>query len=349
MVTKSLLIGGAEKMFMWLATSLANMGHEVIVYTYQPCRICSLPENILWIKTDLESSGFYSRYRVYRKMIKEHQPKCSISFLLEANVLNILSCMNTPTKSVVCERCDPYKPFYYKLRIMKPLFRLADGGVFQLEKVKQYYSVIRRPTAVIPNPVFGDVNSVPVRPFCERDDYIITLGRLDIFQKRQDILIRAFGKFHKRYPHIKLFIYGDGEDKAKIERIVKTSGLQYSVILAGVTDKPEDIIRNAKFFVLSSAFEGIPNALIEAMSTGIPCISTDCSPGGASLLIVDGVNGSLVPVNDAEALYSGMCRFMEDGDWADRMGQEGRKIVGRFPEKQIINQWNDYLNCLADN
>ena len=349
MVIKHLYYGGADKIFMWLASSLAAKGHEVIVYTYLPCKVGALPPGIRWIKKDLEKSGFYSKYRAYRKIIKELQPELSISFQLDANVLNILACLNTRTKSVVCERCDPYKPFYYKLKLVKPLFRWADGAVFQLEKAKEYYSVIRKETAVIPNPVFQNTDTVALQPFYERENIIVTLGRFDMFQKRQDILIRAFGKFHKQYPQIKLHIYGDGEDKGKIEKIIRTSGLQDCVVLAGVTNRPREVIRNAKFFVLSSAFEGIPNALIEAMTTGIPCISTDCSPGGASFLIEDGVNGRLVPVNDVEALYRKMCRFMEDGVRADKMGLNGKRIVERFPKEQIIDRWNSYLTGLVNN
>lgn len=348
MVIKSLHYGGADKILMWLASSLADKGHEITVYTYLSCRVRTLPPNIRWIKADLEKSGFYSKCRAYRKFLKDIQPECSISFLLDANVLNILACLNTRTKSVVCERCDPYKPFYYKLKLVKPLFRWADGAVFQLEKAKEYYSVIRKETAVIPNPVFRNTDTVALKPFHERENIIVTLGRFDMFQKRQDILIKAFGKFHKQYPQIKLYIYGDGEDKGKIEKIIRTSGLQDCVVLAGVTDRSKEVIRNAKFFVLSSAFEGIPNALIEAMTMGVPCISTDCSPGGASFLIKDDVNGSLVPVNDVEALYMKMCQFMKDGDWADKMGLNGKNIVERFPEKQIIDQWNNYLTNLVN-
>lgn len=343
MVLTKLRYGGAEKIFMWLASTLAKQGHEIIVFTYIASDLKTLPYPIHWIQQDLVRANYYTKYKAYKQIIRTYTPDCCISFQLETNILNILACLSTSTKSIVCERCDPYKPHYYKLKLVKPLFRLADGAVFQLEKARMFYSMVKKPTAVIPNPAFQEFYFASIKPFHERENIIVTLSRYDIFQKRQDILIKAFHKFQKQYSQFKLLIYGDGKDKHKIEKLIRKLGLQDCVILAGYTDKVKEVIKRAKFFVLSSDFEGIPNALIEAMSVGIPCISTDCSPGGASLLITDGVNGGLVPKGDINALYKKMCYFVKEWELTDKMGYEGQKIIKRFSEEKIIDLWNGYL------
>lgn len=343
MVIKRLNYSGAYKIFMWLATALANAGHEIIVFTYLPDDVRTpYNPNIRWIRMDLKRSGFYARYKTYRRIIKKYQPACSISFLLDANVINILACLRQETKSIVCERNDPYKPHYYKLRLLKHLFRWADGAVFQLSKVKEYYSMIKAPTAVIPNPISRNT-SITLKPFAERKDAIVSLGRLDIFQKRQDVMLRAFDKFRKVHPNFRLIIYGDGNDKPIVEKLIAELKLQNHVILAGVTDNPIKAMHNAKFFIMTSDFEGIPNSLIEAMSIGLPCISTDCSPGGAALLIKDNINGLLVPRNNPDALFLKMIYLTDNHEIADKIGNNAKMIKERFSEKRIISQWTDYI------
>lgn len=343
MVIKQLHYSGAAKIFMWLATALANAGHEIIVFTYLPDDIKRpYNPNIQWIRMDMRHSGFYAKYKAYRRIIKKYHPACSISFLLDANVLNILACLKQETKSIVCERNDPYKPHYYKLKVLKHLFRWADGAVFQLSKAKEYYSMIKALTAVIPNPVSRNT-SITLKPFAERENIIVSLGRMDIFQKRQDVMLRAFDKFRTIYSNFRLIIYGDGDDKSRIENLITELNLQDHVTLAGVIDKPIEAMSNAKFFIMTSDFEGIPNSLVEAMSIGLPCISTDCSPGGAALLIKDNINGLLVHRNDPDALFMKMIYLVENYEIADKLGNNAKMINERFSEKRIISQWTDYI------
>ena len=175
-----------------------------------------------------------------------------------------------------------------------------------------------------------------------------TLGRLDIFQKRQDVLIKAFYLFHNNHPDYKLEIWGDGaqQDEEKIKRLISSLKLDNYVIMKGVTNTPSKSIMDSRFFVLSSDFEGIPNALIEAMSLGLPCISTKCSPGGAELLITNSRNGLLVPCGDYRALSDKMCWMVEHPIDSDNMGKEARKISEKFSDEIISKMWFDYLNSI---
>lgn len=348
MVMKKLRYSGAYKMFMWVAKALADRGFDITVFTYMKNDVKELPANIKWIKQDLENRNFIFHLMAVRKVIRTEKPECVISFLLDANILNMLACIGTKAKSIVCERNDPFKPHYHIMKIAKPFFRLADGAVYQLPKVAEFYKNIKAPTAIIPNPVLCKAD-VQIKSFNERDNVIVTLGRLDLFQKRHDVLVNAFAAFSQKHPEYKLVIYGDGPDENRIRDLILKLGLNDKVILAGVTSNPQDSIKNAKFFVLSSDFEGIPNALIEAMSIGLPCISTDCRPGGASLLIKNNINGIIVPPHDEKSLADQMRCLAENAEKAETLGNNARQIVNDFAEDEIALQWCNYIKSVIDN
>lgn len=330
-------------MLIWVAKALADRGYEVMVFTYMSNDVKELPSNIKWIQADLENAGTRKRVMETRRHMKEWGADVSISFLLDANIINTIACMGIKTKSVICERNDPYKPHYNKLRLTKWIFHFADGAVFQLPKVAEYYSMVQGPTAVIPNPVVLASEKVELQPFEERDNVIISLGRLDVFQKRQDLLIKAFARFLKKHPDYKLELYGDGPDEERLKILAEELSISNKVVFCGITNHSLHVLSKAKFFVLASDFEGIPNALLEAMSIGLPCISTKCRPGGAELLIQDGENGLLVDTNDVDAMYEAMQK-MREPSFADALGQEAKKIKNRFSEDTIASMWCDYLS-----
>lgn len=342
MLIKRLRYSGAYKMFMWVAKALADRGYDVTVFTYMRSDVEKLPSNIRWIQADLEDAGIRKRVGEVRHYMEKCGADVSISFLLDANIINTLACLGLKTKSIICERNDPYKPHYYKLQLTKWMFRFADGAVFQLPKVADYYSMIKGPTAVIPNPVVLTSKNGDVQPFVQREKVIVSLGRLDVFQKRQDILIKAFVRFLENHPDYLLKLYGDGPDENKLKKLTEELGISDKVLFAGITDHVYDVLRQARFFVLASDFEGIPNALLEAMSIGLPCISTKCRPGGAEFLIQDGINGLLVNTNDVDAMYDAMQK-MTDGAFADALGREAKRIKERFSEEAIASMWCDYV------
>lgn len=348
MLIKQLHYSGASKMFLWVANALAERGLDITVLTYMKSEGVNPPKTVKWIDLEyLEDKNIYSKYKAIRKHIKQMSPDFCISFLLDANILNIFACLNLKTKSVVCERNDPFKPGYYKLKLLKPFFALADGAVFQLKDVAGYYNNIKKPTAIIPNPV-KEIPDVTLKPMEDRDNIIVSVGRLDIFQKRQDVLIKAFHLFHQKYSDYKLLIFGDGTDKdiSQIESLISLYNLDDCVLLKGVTNEPIKELSRSKIFVFTSDFEGIPNSLVEAMSIGLPCVATDCSPGGAKLLINDGENGFVVSKRDYKAVADRMCTLIENPNMAETMGAKATNIIHRFNGDAIGDMWIDYLESL---
>jgi glycosyltransferase involved in cell wall biosynthesis len=183
---------------------------------------------------------------------------------------------------------------------MKYLYKKADGFVFQTEDAAKYFEgIIKCDSKIIPNPINPKFIKEPYKG--EREKNIVTVGRLES-QKNQKMLIEAFGKIESKYPEYSLLIYGDGSKKEELQDLIKEKGLENKVILKGKIDDVENVIDKAKMFVLSSDYEGMPNALMEAMALGLPCISTDCPCGGPRYLMENGKSGLLVPVGNSDAM-----------------------------------------------
>lgn len=351
MLIRFLDYSGAPTMFRWVAEKLNARGHEVKVCTFNTIlKDMKLSDGIEWIDVTDDKKSMVGRIMRVRKYIKEFNPDVSVSFLLDANVYNILACLGLRTKSIVCERNDPYKPRYYKLKVLKPLFRYADGAVFQLPKAREYYTNINVPTAIIPNP-FVAKTTLRCETYDKRKHIIATHGRIDLFQKRQDVLIEAFALLLKDHPDYKLQIYGSQwpgtNDEDRLANLIKEKGLEGKALMMGVSKKPQEDIKDAMVWVSTSDFEGISNAVMDAMAIGMPCVATDCSPGGSAFLIKNKVNGLIVKRGDPQAVYEGLKYMIEHPEEADEMGRKAVAIEKELDSEVIANKWEDYLKTFV--
>ena len=130
--------------------------------------------------------------------------------------------------------------------------------------------------------------------------------------------MRLFQKVKDKFPEYKLVIYGDGPLKDKLQNKIEAVGGENNIILAGRVNQIIDKIYDASLFVLSSNFEGMPNALLEAMSLGLPCISTDCPVGGPREIIVNNENGVLVKLNNADDMANAIDKILSDREFAEK-------------------------------
>ena len=152
-----------------------------------------------------------------------------------------------------------------------------------------------RNVSVIPNPCSLDGQKLPIS---SKKKTILAVGRLHE-QKGFDLLLRAWASIEKKYPDWSLRIVGEGEKREELEAQKKTLGLLH-VVLAGQAEEVAKEYAEASLFVMSSRYEGLPLALIEAMWCGLPCIAFDC-PQGPSELLTD-ERGWLVPNGDVDKL-----------------------------------------------
>ena len=206
---------------------------------------------------------------------------------------------------------------------------------------------MRAKSRIILNPLHNKYLDVP-RPE-KRVKEVVQSGRIVDF-KNQLMLIRAFDRVHKKHPDYVLKIYGgDSGDgtKEQLEELIAERKAEDYVFLMGASDSLEKVLVNASVFAFSSDWEGLPNALLEAMALGLPIVATDCPCGGPRTVMKDGVNGLLVPIKDEEALAEGICRLIENPDLAERLGSKAREIRERANGKAVFEQWQDYIEAVC--
>lgn len=221
------------------------------------------------------------------RIIRQQKADVVLSMGTPMCIYTVPACLITRTKHVISERNDPahFSGRAIVKTISRMLMKTASGYVFQTRDAQQYYGLEKhRKSVVIPNPL-RDADKMPA-PFTgeTRRKSIVNVGRL-IGQKNQTMLIEAFSRISAEYPEYQLTIWGEGGDRKKLQEQIDSLGLEGRVNLPGSSNQVYQEILDAGIFVLSSDYEGMPNALMEAMALGLPCISTDCPCGGPRDLI----------------------------------------------------------------
>jgi GalNAc-alpha-(1->4)-GalNAc-alpha-(1->3)-diNAcBac-PP-undecaprenol alpha-1,4-N-acetyl-D-galactosaminyltransferase len=336
--------GGASKMLVWVANKFRENNDDVYIYTHKPMHgpLFPLNDNIKLISSVNEDKNIFYPINNIRKLINEISPNIIISFMSDSNLYCMLAGFKLKVPIVICERNDPSMRTFWKNRIADRLSFMADAAVFQLQQARDYYKWFKKPVAIIPNPILPSDIYVKNK-ITERKDEICNVARMVIFQKRQDILINAFAIVSKKYPLMKLVLFGEGIDMDKLKLLVSNLGLNDKVIFKGLVKKPITQIVESKIFVLSSDFEGISNSLTEAMSAGLTVISTDTSPGGARLLIDDDVNGFIVPRSDVNALADKIIYCLDNPEVSDYVANNAKNIVADFSELKVFQMWRNFV------
>ncbi|MBQ2818878.1 MAG: glycosyltransferase family 4 protein [Clostridia bacterium] len=275
--------------------------------------------------------------REIRKLVKRENPDMILSFAARINVLVMLACLGLKKQIVVSERNDPYCDGRSKGVDMLTnwLYPKAKKVVFQTKRAQGYFKKLKNGT-IIGNPI---VVKTEASENCS--EKIVTMGRLTP-QKNQKILVDVFSRISKVFPELTLEIYGDGELKEDLQKQIDSLGLTEKVLLMGNHPDVHDRIKDAKLFVLSSDYEGLSNALLEAMMMGLPVVSTDCA--GSDEAIEDGVSGKLVPVGDAEALTKAISDVLSDEQKRKTLADGAKEASKAFTTDVVMTQWEKVLD-----
>lgn len=347
--------GGAERVVSNLVNQLVNEDYEIIAATeWQGENEFKLDERVrrvhVGLKKQDEAKGRITkirlRFQYLRELIKAERPDVVVSFTRRPNYRALISAMGTGVPVIAAVRQDP-KSYYNSFadKILIPLlYPRAAGCVFQTKEQKEYFSKgLQKRSRIILNPVNDKYLNVPVPE--KKEKLVVQSGRLVDF-KNQAMLLRAFLKVHEKHPDYELKIYGgdsfDGT-KEKLESIIKENHAEDFITLMGGSDALEKELPKAEVYAFSSDYEGMPNALLEAMTLGMPAVATDCPCGGPRTVMTNEVNGLLIPVGDEKAMTDGINRLIEDKALAKRLGKEARKISERINGRAVLMQWKDYI------
>ena len=346
-VVGKMSFSGAEKVLSIVAKSLVEQGDDVHVLLLQKEYGYYAKEENLKIHGVKPSGNKFkrviTRFSNIRKTVKGINPDVVVSFGYVCNNNTIIAMMCSGIPVIACERNDPnYDPLDKTQRVIRKLvYRLAKGFVFQTETISHYFSKkIQQKAAIIPNPIEKSDYTWSDK---ESNNVIVTVARLDEYQKNLTSLFEAFSIFHSSHSNYQLEVYGDGPDRTLLERKISELNMTENIILKGRVNNPTSQIVHAKLFVLSSVFEGMPNALMEAMSVGLPCISTDCGGGGAAALAAYDGGCILVPVGDAVSLSNAMSSVVDDNNYRNEISEHASKINERLAVEEIIKLWRAYL------
>lgn len=344
--------GGAERVMVNLAGYLKEQGMRVTVVTQYRCENeYELPEGIPRILSEITEeekagnrlSDLLARYRKLRGIWKEQRPDVILSFIGKNNIMAVWASLFTKIPVVVSVRGEPDSEYPSRaMRLLsRTLFALSAGVILQTRGAMEFFpGYIRKKAVILKNPL----NPAFVRPRYEgeRDGRILSVGRVDK-NKNHEMILRAFAGIAEEFPGASLVVYGEGACRRGLQELGEKLGLAGRVSFPGaVSDVPERIYQGS-IFVLSSGHEGMPNALIEAMCLGIPCISTDCPCGGPGELIRDGVNGFLIPVGDGKALEDRLRRLLSDPKLAEDMGRRASQLLEEYRPETVNAQWLSYL------
>ena len=341
--------GGAERVACNLANFLSKSGYEVEILTMgeaMPLEPLAVGIKEVTLLRDEERANpflnFFKRIFRLRNYMKNHKVDVYVVFL--THLTRLMSTFSNLTKAaiIMSERADPTVYRKSTQKALKKAYRKLDGAVFQTDEVKAWYDLCIKKTkgVVIPNAI----NPVFIRPKYEgeKEKVIIGVGRLDK-QKNFPLLISSFARVADKFPEHKLVIYGKGTLLEELQSLAIELGVGDRVEFPGyVSDMPERL-EKASMFVLSSDYEGMPNALMEAMASGLPCVSTDCGGGGARFLIQNGDNGILIPQKDEVALASAMEKILSDETLAARLGENARKLQETLAPEKIYGEWEKYI------
>jgi glycosyltransferase involved in cell wall biosynthesis len=257
--------------------------------------------------------------------------------------------MGTGIPVVVSERIDPSQhPIPWPWRLLRRLtYPRARAIVLQTRAAASYFPASwAGRIVVVPNPVPATSAPGPggVRPRDGRR-LIVGMGRLER-QKGFDLMIRAFAAIAGERPDWDATILGDGPERGALAAAIAGAGMTERIALPGRESDAMGVLRRADLFVLSSRYEGFPNALCEAMACGLPVVAFDCRSGPAEI-VRDGVDGLLVPAGDVGALASAMSKLTGDPERRRAMGARATEVSERFSIDGVAALWESVLERRA--
>ena len=341
-------MSGASKVMLSVAKAALTMFSKVTVIGILNTKDEDVGDKAIEFIPLEATNGIKGLWRIrcilkLRKIFKRKKPDIICSFVADACTMARLASFCLNVKVVSCERGDPYTTGKLWQFLMRFTYKHSDYAVFQLPSARDFFNEkVKAHSVVIPNPFIPKAIAIDREHLETRT--IVSAGRL--FDKQKDFtsLIRAFAIVHKKYPDYRLIIYGEGSSRLYFEELISSLELNGFVSLPGFVKNVSEEIKDKSIFVLSSVFEGIPNTLLEAMSMGLPCIATNCSPGGAEFLTQNGEYGVLLDIGDVEGMAQSMIRFIENPTEAYELGMKAKESMCRFETELILSRWLQFFN-----
>ena len=367
-LTTKLSNGGAERASSILAERLLKKYNVYLIVFDNSIQDYETEANLIDLKTHITSNfvkkifNFFNRIYLLKKIKKEYKIDCTISLLTGPNLVNVLSKKND--KTIISIRNNIKEKGKLENIINKFTIRKADKIVTVSEDMRRFYIENDK----IPNDKIVSIyNSCDLdkineaskeeidkyKEIFENKKVVISLGRF-IKQKGQWSLIKAFSKIVEEHKEYKLVIFGRGEEKEYLQKLIDGLKINENVFLLNFVSNPYKYLKNSEIYVCSSLFEGCSNSILEAMAVGLPIIATDCEYGNKEILCSNGENGILVPVgnkryckieddltNQEIELYKAIKTLIEDKDLREFYSKKSLERIKDFNDN--TDKW---IECI---
>ena len=287
---------------------------------------------------------YHTEIKSVRNKLKSSPDASVIAFLQPSIPITLFAAKGLPNKIVISERGDPKRQMKKRFgyNFIKKYYQRADAVVFQTNDAKAAYpeNIAQKGTVI-----FNPINDKLPEPYHgEREKYVTTFCRISR-QKNLSMLVEAFAEFHKKFSDYRLKIIGEpqndddrthlAEAKELAEKLLITDFIDFMPFSAQVHSL---IIRDA-MYVNSSDYEGMSNAMLEAMAIGMPVICTDCPIGGANAVIRNGENGILTEVGNPKDFADAIIKVLSDKDLAESLSLNAAKIRDELSLENIAQKW----------
>lgn len=334
--------GGMERAVVNMAAELCKK-NDVVIYTLSSNKVFyDIPKNvkIVFGKKDEKKRllFFFSLWKLFLLCRKE-KPDYLFSFSGRHSCFVILATLSVKTKVYVFHRSNPYISYGFLIdNLNKILFRKAAGLVVQTSEARTVFrSKYQNGNVIVfPNPI----KKMNIDEKQQKENTILTVCRL-VPGKGVDRLIKIFSKIDSK--NWNLLIVGGGEEYDKLSTLVKELNLQAKIHFTGFVKNVDVYLERAAIFAFTSYSEGFPNALLEAMCAGMACISFDC-PTGPKDMIVDGVNGFLIPMDNEDLYVKRLKEMMNNKNLRKNFGFEARKLNEIHAPQRVIEKLLDDIN-----
>jgi len=349
--------GGAQRVITRVVNGLVERGWDIDLVTLNDNQSGFYPLDDRVKRTDLgiyttipmilvflRSMGFliYGIYKI-RKFLKQNSSKVAVSFITKTNIQLILASAYLHNKKIIIsERSDPRKQnISMNLRVLRRLVynhahlvTANSKGVIQLLNKYLPSHILQ----FLPNPIIIHNESIASN---KDSPYILIVGNLRN-EKAHDISLRAFEMLDKDLINWRLRIVGGGNMEEELKSLANDLGISDRVDWIGKSNDVNAHYKEASIFIMPSRLEGMPNALLEAMSFGLPSIVSDASPGLLELVEHE-KTGLVVPVENPELLALALKRLLYDPALCSRLGQAARQKVTEFEEERVLDLWENIL------
>jgi GalNAc-alpha-(1->4)-GalNAc-alpha-(1->3)-diNAcBac-PP-undecaprenol alpha-1,4-N-acetyl-D-galactosaminyltransferase len=351
-------MGGAERVAVTLANAWAEQGREVWILSsflgargafYELHAGVSLLYMAEAMSRPRGGKWFAALYkmRALRRLIVQIDPDVAISLLTNVNVLAITALAGLKIPLVVSERTYPAADVELprSLRVARVLsYPFANHLVVQTAAAAGRYAELLfgvSRIAVIPNPLPGALMASQVRADQGRgESTVVAMGRLTA-QKGYAKLVEAFSKAFASDASWRLQIWGDGPLRTELQGVIDALGMTGRIRLCGPTVEPWVVLAAAQIFALTSEYEGFPNAMLEAMALGLPCVAFDC-PSGPRELANEGRTAIIVPRNDVDKFAQELRNLAANPDARVQLGVRAAAFVRReLSEATILGRWDE--------